>query len=370
MKKILLGLLITAVTFFTLVFSIGLSTYNRGDEFKVAMVTDFSDVNDASFNQACFEAGKEWCKSKNIKFSYYKPSGLSLAERVKSMRLAIDRGYDVILCPGFALGEPISIVAPEHPEVKFIGIDIEQSDFKGFELTDNVAAYNYHEEIAGYFAGYAAVKNGFKRLGFLGGQDAPPVVKYGYGYVQGADAAAKELTQSIEIQFVYGGQFFGDSDIYKYIDNWYKQFNTQVVFSCGGSIYTSVALAAKENGGYMIGVDIDQAPIIDHDFKPGICITSAMKGIKRTVMEKLEGAYSDNWEQGIHKLGLVSYENPELNFEQLPLDNWRLDNFSVDEYKELVREIIDGEKVVSDSITNYPTVSSYTTVTYHQGTIK
>ena len=371
MKKILIALLATATVFFTLVLTIGNVTKNQNDEFKIAMVTDFSDVNDASFNQACYEGGKEWCSSNHIKFNYYKPASLSLAERVKSLRLAIDRGYDVILCPGFALGDAIAEVAPKHPNVKFIGLDITELDFpSGFTLTDNITIYNYHEEIAGYLAGYAAVKEGFRNLGYLGGMESAPVIRFGYGYIQGVDAAAKELETNVEVQHVYGGQFFGDSEIHKYIDNWYKVNNTEIVFSCGGSIYTSVALAAKENNGYMIGVDSDQSLIIDRDYKEGICITSAMKGIKQTVIDKLDDLYNrDIWEKGINYLGLVSSENPERNYIQLPLDTWRMKNFTIEDYRHLLSEIISGTKTVSPEIETHPTVSQYTKVFYH-GSIK
>lgn len=371
MKKILIALLVTASAFFALVFSIGSLSRNQDGDFKVAMVTDFSDVNDASFNQACYEGAKEWCGKNNIKFNYYKPSSISPAERIKSLKLAIDRGYDVILCPGFALGEPIAEVAPNHPEVKFIGLDIGESDFpEGFELTDNITVYNYHEEIAGYLAGYAAVKEGFTRLGYLGGMASAPVIRFGYGYIQGADEAANEIESNIEIQYVYGGQFFGDSEIHKYIDNWYKVNKTEVVFACGGSIYTSVALAAKENNGYMIGVDSNQAPIIDRDYKEGICITSAMKGIKQTVVDKLENLYRHQiWEKGINYLGLVSSENPEHNYVQLPLEDWRMENFTVDDYKSLVSDIMNGVKTVSTDIEHRPEDSQYTKI-YYRGTIK
>ena len=306
-----------------------------------------------------------------IKFNYYKPSSISLEERVKSLKLAIDRGYDVILCPGFGLGEAIAEVAPEHPDIKFIGLDISKSDFpSGFTLTDNITVYNYHEEIAGYLAGYGAVKEGFRRLGYLGGMPGEQVKRFGYGYVQGVDAAAKELEANVDVQYVYGGQFYGDSEIHMHIDGWYKVNHTEIVFACGGSIYTSVALAAKENKGYMIGVDSDQAPIIDRDYKPGICITSAMKGIKQTVIDKLEALYKDGtWEGGINYLGLVSSENPELNYVQLPINDWRMKNFTIEDYKALVADIMNGVKTVSAEIDNPPALSEYTNVNY-EGSIK
>lgn len=350
MKKMLIAFLVTALVFFSLVFSLGALSSNREDEFKVAMVTDFSDVNDASFNQACYEGAKEWCSQYDIKFNYYKPSSISLAERVRSLKLAIDRGYDVILCPGFALGKAIREVAPNHPEVKFIGLDILQSDFgDDFVLTDNISVFNYHEEIAGYLAGYGAVKEGYRKLGYLGGMETAPVIRFGYGYVQGVDAAARELKTNVDLKYVYGKQFFGDSEIYARMDSWYKSSNIEIVFACGGSIYTSVALAAKENGGHMIGVDSDQAPIIDRDYEKGLCITSAMKDIRHTVINKLEALYKDKvWDKGINTLGLISSEHPEENYVQLPIETWRMKNFTIEEYKSLVSDIMLGIKKVSD----------------------
>lgn len=354
MKKMIIAFLTTVLVFFSLVFSLGALSSSREDEFKVAMVTDFSDVNDASFNQACYEGAKEWCSQYGIKFNYYKPSSISLAERVRSLKLAIDRGYDVILCPGFALGKAIREVAPNHPEVKFIGLDIAQRDFgeegDEFDLTDNISVFNYHEEIAGYLAGYGAVKEGYRRLGYLGGMETAPVIRFGYGYAQGVDAAAKELKTNVELKYVYGKQFFGDSDVYARMDSWYKSSNIEIVFACGGSIYTSVALAAKENGGHMIGVDSDQAPIIDRDYEEGLCITSAMKDIHHTVINKLEALYKDNvWDKGINNLGLISSQHPEENYVQLPLETWRMKNFTIEDYKSLVSDIMLGIKKVSDT---------------------
>ena len=371
MKKTIIAFFSTLLVFFALVFSLSALSRSNADAFKVAMVTDFSDVNDQSFNQACYEGGKEWAAENNIEFNYYKPSDISLAERIKSLNLAIDRGYKVILCPGFALGEAIANVAPKHPDVKFIGLDISPGDFPSdFTLTENIAVYNYHEEIAGYLAGYGIVKEGFRRLGFLGGIPAAAVIRFGYGYVQGVDAAARELEENVELEYVYGGQFYGDSEIFKYIDNWYKVNKTEVVFSCGGSIYTSVALSAKENEGYMIGVDSDQSSIIDKDYGEGICITSAMKGIKQTVIDKLEDLYINHvWESGISNLGLVSSENPEHNYVQLPMDTWRMKNFTIEDYKTLVADIMSGEKTVSTDVDDVPTVSEYTKV-FYRGSIK
>ena len=74
----------------------------------------------------------------------------------------------------------------------------------------------------------------------------------------------------------------------------------------------------------MIGVDTDQAPMIDERYKEGICITSAMKGIRQTVIAELQKIRDEKWESGNKILGLVSSEDPELNYVQLPLETWRM----------------------------------------------
>jgi len=133
----------------------------------------------------------------------------------------------------------------------------------------------YREEQAGYLAGYAAVMDGYTKLGFLGGMAVPAVVRYGYGYVQGADAAAQKLglaPGSVEIKYWYSGVFAPNDDIKTKMSGWYTE-GTEVVFACGGGIYLSATAAADAAGGKVIGVDVDQSA------ESPTIITSAMKDL-------------------------------------------------------------------------------------------
>lgn len=214
-------------------------------------------------------------------------------------------------------------------------------------------------------AGYVAVKLGYKHLGFLGGMSVPAVTRFGYGYVQGVDEAAKELgiTSDVELEYVCGGQFYGDADITAYMDTWYGSKGVEVVFACGGGIYTSAAEAAAKVDGKVIGVDSDQSGIIGED----ITVTSAMKGLAPTVKTVLDAIKDGSWESDyagkIDNLGLVS-ENPEDNYVQLPMETTQWDdNFTVDDYKDLVKKLYNGEIEVSSDITAMPeteiTVNDY-----------
>ena len=339
--------------------------------YKVAMITDYGDITDQSFNQTTYEGCKEFCEANGVDFKYYKPVGDSTAERVAMVDAAVADGYNVVVMPGYAFGETITQVADLYPDVKFIALDVSQGDLGDYQIPENVTCAVYQEELCGYMAGYAAVKLGYTKLGFLGGMAVPAVVRYGYGFVQGADAAATELGADVTLNYVYGNQFSGDADITAYMDTWYAN-GTEVVFACGGGIYNSAAEAAAKVGGKVIGVDVDQAAIIDA-YAEGMTVTSAMKGLAPTVKAILgELILNDNWAQyagQINTLGLVSGTDVEANYVQIPYEStqWS-DTFTKDDYAALVAAMFDGTVTVSNDTETEPTVQTIT-VDY-QGNIK
>ena len=351
-------------------------------EYKVAMVTDYGDITDQSFNQTTWEAVVAFGKDNNVETKYYKPTSNDTAGRVASVELAIAEGYNVIVMPGYAFGGTIVDVAPNYPDVKFIALDVAKGDLleaavanKGesydynpdnWKLEDyvdlsNVCCAIYQEELAGYMAGYAAVKLGYTKLGFLGGMAVPAVIRYGYGYVQGVDAAAKELGITVDMKYAYGNQFYGDADITAVMDTWYAD-GTEVVFACGGGIYTSAAEAAKKAGGKVIGVDVDQKAIIDGDYGEGMTVTSAMKGLRPTTIYALtdiivRGKWAD-YAGEIVTLGLVSGDDPSANYVQLAETTQFGDGFTKDDYAALVKGMFDGTITVSNDTSAEPATTN------------
>lgn len=349
------------------------STESTSD-MKVAMITDSGDITDQSFNQTTYEACKAWGTENSIDFNYYKPESDSDEARNASVDQAIADGANVVVMPGYMFAAAVVEQSDLYPDVKFVALDVSAGDIceKGvgegytynpddytvsdYYNTDNVYCCTYQEEISGYMAGYAAVKLGYKHLGFLGGMSVPAVTRFGYGYVQGANGAAVELgiTNEVEVEYVCGGQFYGDADITAYMDTWYGSKGVEAVFACGGGIYTSAVEAANKTGGKVIGVDSDQSGIIGEE----LTITSAMKGLSTTVDTVLTAIKDDKWSDyagKIDNLGLVS-ENPDENFVQLPVETtqWN-DTFTEDDYKELVKKLYNGEIEVSNDITTLPT---------------
>ena len=364
MKKLLAILLTLAMLF-------SFASFAAADEsVKVAMITDYGDITDQSFNQTTYEAAKAFCEANGLDFQYYKPGSDSDTDRISSIEKAIDEGFNVIIMPGYAFGPAIQQVAPEFDDITFIALDVSEGDIG--DLASNVPANLYcavyQEELCGYMAGYAAVKLGYKKLGYLGGMAVPAVVRYGYGFVQGADAAAAELgLTDVEIKYVYGNQFYGDADITAYMDTWFAA-GTQIVFACGGGIFTSAGEAAAKVGGKVIGVDVDQKGTIDGLYGDGITVTSAMKGLAATVNAELTAVNGGKFEGGkVENLGLVG-EDPEANFVQIAPSTQFADGFTQDDYKALVAKMFKGEITVSNAIDAEPAVTAVK-VDY-QGNIK
>ena len=324
-------------------------------DIKVALVTDVGTIDDESFNQATWEGVKTYCEANGVEYTYYQPSADSTDARVDTIETAIGDGYNVIVMPGYLFGESVITVQDLYPDVYFIAIDVGAGDLTFdyetyYEPSANTLCITFQEDQAGYLAGYAAVADGYRSLGFLGGMAVPAVIRYGYGFVQGANAAAEDLgvTDEVSIKYTYGGQFYGDASITAKMDGWYAS-GTEVVFACGGGIYTSAVEAAGNNGGKVIGVDVDQAYISE------LIITSAMKGLSASVVTALTNLANGEWEGG----QVQNKSLQEGDYVGLPTaeTSWRLDTFTVEEYEAVKGDLMDGTRFCSADTENAPEVA-------------
>ena len=337
---------------------------------KVALTCDTGTIDDESFNQACWTAVSGYMGDD---CQYYIPEAdASDEDRETMIRQAVNDGADVIVCVGYLYGASLAWAADQYPDVKFIAIDVTQFDIGTDTIPANCYCITFKEEQAGYLAGYAIAKDGKTKLGFLGGMAVPAVIRYGYGFVQGADAAAQELGQNIEINYFYGGQFYGDANITSRMEGWYSN-GTQVVFACGGGIYTSAVEAALKNNGYVIGVDVDQNYIgangvADGTYAYNPFITSAMKGLSAAVETALTDIEGGEWSEIAATNGNFGLEDGDYIGLPTDDDSWNFESFTKDEYEAVKAKIASGEITVdnsSDDATK-PTVSEFTTVTYIQ----
>ena len=343
-----------------------------GSKTDVAFVTDVGNIDDQSFNQYTWQGVQDFCSANSLNANYYRPTEDSDAARLEQMDNAVNDGAKSIVVAGYLFGNAIAEAQEKYPDVQFLALDVSASDLGDKAPTANTALITYKEEQAGYLAGYAAVYDGYKELGFLGGMAVPAVIRYGYGFVQGADAAAAELGQNIEINYFYGGQFYGDANITSRMEGWYSN-GTQVVFACGGGIYTSAVEAALKNNGYVIGVDVDQNYIgangvADGTYAYNPFITSAMKGLSEAVNTALADIDAGSWDDIAGSNGNFGLEDGDYIGLPTDADSWNFESFTTDEYEEVKGKIKSGEITVdnsSDDATK-PTVSEFTTVNYIQ----
>ena len=366
-------------------------TTDNGNEtaMKVAMITDYGDITDQSFNQTTYEACKAYCSEKSIDFNYFKPASDSDADRVAMIEKAVADGYNVIVMPGYAFANAIKQTVNTYTDVKFVALDVGAGDLntfnddgsikEEFKVPSNLYCAVYQEELCGYMAGYAAVKLGYKQLGFLGGMAVPAVVRYGYGFVQGVNAAATELNiaDQVSVKYVYGNKFAPAPEITAVMDTWYKG-GTEVVFACGGGIYASAAeAAAKVEGAKVIGVDVDQAGVIaNYAGVDGLTVTSAMKGLYPATYDTLNDVIiNGNWANYVGQiatLGLVSADDPEANYVQIPMGEgtqWS-DSFTQDDYKAMVADMYNGVITVSNDISKAASDFATVITVDDQGAIK
>ena len=327
---------------------------------NVALVTDVGNIDDKSFNQGAWEGVVAFCEANGMKqgegYNYYRPSEDSTEARVETIKTAITNGANAIVCPGYLFEEAIFLVQADYPEVMFLLLDGEphSADYATYTTTENTHNILYQEEQAGFFAGYAAVKDGYKKLGFLGGMAVPAVVRYGYGFVQGANKAAEEMgvAADVSIKYWYCGGFAPTDDIKIKMAGWFTD-GTEVVFACGGGIYLSAVAAANEANGKVIGVDVDQSAEAD------CIITSAMKGLTNSVVLALEDLAANDGKWSADYAGKTAVLGAADDCVGLPTaeGSWRLSTFTVEEYEKLFEDVKAGTIEISKDTENAPAVT-------------
>ncbi len=309
-------------------------------KYEVAFITDVGQLKDKSFNQGTFDGVKLYAANNSLSYKYYQPANGDQAtddDRYDAMKAAVDGGAKVIVCAGFMQGTALQKAAEEFTDTKFVFID-------GWSLgLDNVAGIAFNEEQCGYFAGYAVVKEGYEKLGFTGGGGGtnPACIRYGWGFAQGANDAAKEMDKTVELNYSweYGASFSASSELQTMISGWYAN-GTEIVFACGGSMFQSVAAAAGAEDGAVVGVDVDQSSESD------TVVTSAMKGLSDAVVWAVTKAYDGSWgDIGNNATSLGVAENAV----GLPTATWSMQNFTVADYEALFQKVLNGEITIDNN---------------------
>lgn len=313
------------------------SMTSEDGKYQVAFVTDVGSLKDKSFNQGTYDGVKLYAAANNKSYKYYQPANGNNAtddDRYNAMKSAVEGGAEVVVCAGFLQAGALEQAAKEFTNVKFVFID-------GWSVgLDNVVGINFNEHECGYFAGYAVVKEGYTKLGFSGGGGGTneACCRYGYGFVQGANAAAAEMGVNVDMRYTwqYGANFSPSPELQSMISGWYEN-GTEVVFSCGGNIFQSISAAASANDAKVVGVDVDQSS------QSSTVITSAMKGLSDAAQWAIGKAFDGTWSEiGNSAISLGAKDNAT----GLPTDTWSMTKYTVAEYEKQFKDVVDGKLVI------------------------
>lgn len=317
--------------------------------YELALVTDLGTIDDKSFNQGAWEGMKKYAEENNISYKYYQPQEGTTDSYLETIGLAIEGGAKLVVCPGFLFEEPVYLAQDQYKDVHFILLDGEphSGDYAEYRTEANVMPILFQEDEPGFLAGYAAVKDGYTKLGFLGGMAVPAVIRYGYGFCEGAEFAAKEMgVDGIEIMYNYTGAFAATPEAQSMAASWYQN-GTEVIFGCGGAVGNSVMAAAEEKSAKAIGVDVDQS------FESDTIITSAMKLLSNSVYDGVKAFYDNSFPGG--KTSVFAAKNDGVG---LPMETSKFTKFTQEEYDTVYAQLKEGkiELVQPSEDNNNPTV--------------
>lgn len=305
---------------------------NTSSGYELALITDVGTIDDKSFNQGSWEGLVAYADENSKTSKYYQPAEATTAAYLETIGLAVRGGAKLIVCPGFKFAEALYDAQTTYPDVKFIIVDSQPEKDGDITIKDNVYSIYYAEQQAGFLAGYAAVKEGYTKLGFMGGMAVPAVVRFGHGFVLGAETAAQEMgLESIDMKYHYTGGFAATPEAQTIAASWY-QSGTEVVFGCGGAVGNSVMAAAQDANGKVVGVDVDQSS------ESEVVITSAMKLLSNSVYDGIKAFY-----EGKFPGGQVVTLDASTNSVGLPMETSKFENFTKADYEELYAKLVAGE---------------------------
>ncbi len=317
----------------------------------VVLVTDFGTIDDNSYNQGAWDGVKQYAEEAGLKYEYYQPEDNDPDSIMAQIKRAVSNDARLIVCPGAMMEVPVYKAMKKYDDTSFILVDgiPHDEENKETDIADNVSCITFAEEEAGFLAGYAAVRDGYKGLGFVGGMPVDPVIRFGYGFVQGADYAAIEMGVNVRIRYTYTNTFAEDPSIEELAGAWFDD-DTEVIFACGGQVGQSVIRAAENHGGKVIGVDVDESS------ESETVITSAMKGIKTAVYDDVKAFFEGNFAGG-----MATNKTAKTNGVCLPMDTSRFEKFDQESYDAVFSHLVDG-MIVPYKETNVATCEELTLI--------
>lgn len=307
---------------------------------KIALITGVQELELDFLNEEVWQGIVAFGDANEVEYTYYTPTEATVDKIYSTFELAVDEGADVLVCMGPMFSGAIAKMQQNYDDIKIIAIDVAEASIG--TLAKNTHCVSFKQNQSGYLAGYAAVKDGFTKLGFFGEYDIERYSGYGYGFFNGAVDAAKEDNVKIEFDFAFGNEFDSVEQGIEAVDGWYKN-GCEVVLAAGTeNTVSAIAKSAVENFAYVMGTSIDQS-YLGQSFDYNPFMVSAMKGLREAVNTTLERAATKQWEEELSgKTNFFGLENG--NYLYLNEDQWLwlFEQFTLDEYWALKEEISSG----------------------------
>ncbi len=311
---------------------------------EIALVFESAGtIDDKSFIQGEWEGIVEYGKARDITRKYYKSKDSSDEAMVKVLDMAVKGKAKAVFCSSRYFEVALCDAQYKYPDTFFVIVDgvPHRSGSTENEIAKNTIGLDFAEEEGGFLAGYAAVMDGYRKLGFMGGIALPAVCRYGYGFVAGADYAASELglkKGEVSVKYHYANTFVATPEVLSIASSWYRS-GTEIIFACGGGLGNSVMKAAETNGKAVIGVDRDQSD------ESGTIITSSIKDLKKSVGVMLGEFYG-----GTIQGGQIYHLTVAEGAVGLEMKNSKFRRFTQKQYDEICRKIAEKKiEIPTDS---------------------
>ena len=242
--------------------------------YELVLLTDSGAVNDKGFNQSAWDAMTEFAVQRDLDCRYFIPQSTKRDDLVSQLRSVAKEGAAVIVMSGRVYETALYEVQRDYPDIKFVLIDGKPhaEDSQIPDIPANTTSVMFAVEQSGFLAGYAAVYDGITDLGFLAGAPDEDARAYGYGFLQGAEYAAKENGVSVSVLYQYTGKN-EKSDKNKQTAKEMYEAGADLIFACGKGTEESVIEASGEKRSYVICADTDRR------YDSGTVLTSAVKGV-------------------------------------------------------------------------------------------
>ena len=247
-------------------------------------MTDIGGLNDHGFNHLAYIGLLRAEKELGVQGRVLTSS--TGADYLPNLTTLAHGGYHLIIPVGFLMAQATDQVAKGFPSSKFAMVDSDATAEPGDPK--NIEGLLFEEQQAGYLAGYLsglyAKSKGYKTISSVGGEKIPPVDHYIAGYIAGAKAASPKA----KVLYGYSQDFVDQAKCKEVALNQIAQ-GSQVEFQVAGQCGLGALDAAKEKGGWGIGVDADQAYLGAH------MLTSATKKVDAGVLRTIKMVNDGNF---------------------------------------------------------------------------